>query len=138
MAKTKKIVSLVMFEIFFLSLFLLPVFARAFDFGIDLEFGSGGSGDVTSGLSGVDLPEGSIFDILKNGMQWLLAIFGILCIVAFVISGIQYLTSAGDEDMLKTAKRNMTWSIVGVIVGLSGMVVLQAIQTWLEGSNSEF
>lgn len=127
-----------LFELIFLSLFLLPVMVKAdFSWDLDLDFGSGG-GDVTSGLSGVDLPDGSIFNILKKGLSWLLAIFGIIAVIGFVISGIQYLTSGGSDEMIKTAKKNMTWSIVGVIVGLSGLVILQAIESWLGGSSDNF
>ena len=79
-------------------------------------------------------PQGGFMQILDNLLRWLLAIFAILAIGAFVISGIQYLISAGDDDMIETAKRNMKWSAVGVLVGLSGWVILQAISGALSGS----
>jgi len=49
-----------------------------------------------------------------------------------VISGIMYLTAAGDEDQITKAKSAMKWSIVGVIVGLGGFVAIQAIDSWLD------
>lgn len=66
-------------------------------------------------------------------MWWLLALFGMIAVIAFVISGIQYLVSAGNEEMIETAKNNMRYSIVGVLVGLSGMVVILAIDQMLGG-----
>ncbi|NLC30833.1 MAG: hypothetical protein GX765_05985 [Candidatus Moranbacteria bacterium] len=60
-------------------------------------------------------------------MLWLLSVIGFIAIVAFVISGIQYLISAGDQNMIETAKRNMKWSIVGVVTALSGLIILQFI-----------
>ncbi len=86
-----------------------------------------------TGLSGV-----SVEIIALDLMDWLLAIFGFIAIIAFIISGIQYLVSAGDEEILKTAKRNMTWSIVGVIVALSGWVIIMAIDQALSGSGGFF
>jgi hypothetical protein len=80
------------------------------------------------------LSESSILDILGAFFSWLLMVFGFLAIGAFIISGVQYLLSAGDDDMIKTAKRNMTWSIVGVIVGLSGYVIMQAIASALNAN----
>jgi hypothetical protein len=142
MAKIKKIISLAICELIFLSIILFPALVKAkvsFDIGFDFGFGGGGGGGgVGSGLGGVDLPDGSIFEILQNGMQWLLAIFGIIAVIGFVISGILYLTSAGNDDQITKAKSAMTWSIVGVIVGLMGIVVLNAIGSWLSGSNSNF
>jgi hypothetical protein len=58
--------------------------------------------------------------------------------MAFVISGIQYLVSAGDEGLIDTAKTNAKWSIVGIIVGLSGFIMLQAVDSLLNGTNSYF
>lgn len=87
-------------------------------------------------VTGFGLPEGSVSGIIANLLMWILAIFGVLGVLGFVISGIMYLVSAGDEDMIKKAKSAMKWSIIGVIVGLVGVVVIQAISVALdEGSN---
>jgi heme/copper-type cytochrome/quinol oxidase subunit 2 len=73
------------------------------------------------------LSEASIWDILFSFAQWLLAIFGIVATLAFIISGFQYLLSAGDEDAIDTAKRNMTYAVVGVIVALGSYVIITAV-----------
>ncbi|MFA5777569.1 MAG: pilin [Parcubacteria group bacterium] len=72
-------------------------------------------------------PSGGVVGIITNILYWLLSIFGMLAVIAFVISGIQYIFSVGDEKAIDTAKRSMKWSIVGVVVALSGLVVLYAI-----------
>ena len=90
--------------------------------------GSGVCLPTRSGLSsaGVDF-------LLMNFMKWLLGIFGTLSVITFVISGVQYLTAAGDDDMISTAKRNVKYSIIGIVVALSGYVILTAIATFLSG-----
>lgn len=75
-----------------------------------------------------------IFDLLR----WLLFIMGFLAIIAFVISAIYYLTSAGDDKKIETAKTIMIYGIVGTIVGLSGVIILNAIDIWLFGTTSQF
>lgn len=67
-------------------------------------------------------------------MKWMLYLFGFLAIIAFVISGIQYLTAAGNMSSIETAKRNMNYSIIGVVVALSGLVILIAIDALLRGT----
>lgn len=69
----------------------------------------------------------SVFELLTTVMNWLLGIVGVLAVIAFVISGVQYLVSAGDEEMTETAKRNMKYAIVGLVVALSGLIVLNAV-----------
>lgn len=88
-------------------------------------------------IPSVGLPQGGdLKTVVTNFMKWLLAIFGFLAIIAFIISGIIYITSAGDEDRQKTAKNAMNYSIIGVIVGLSGYVIIQAISSLLGGSST--
>ncbi len=84
------------------------------------------------------LSEKTPLEVSLNVLKWLLLIAGTVAIIAFVISGIQYLVSAGNDDIIETAKRNMIYSIVGVIIMLSGLIIITAIDTWLRGSNTTF
>lgn len=84
---------------------------------------------------GTNLPQSSLFEILRGVMNWLLAVLGFVAVIGFVISGIMYLVAAGDEDAQKKAKRAMFYSITGVIVGLVGLVILYAVQKMLGAQN---
>lgn len=77
------------------------------------------------------LPQQNIYYIIRGIVWWALSIFGFFAVIGFVISGIMYLTAAGDEDQQKKAKRQMYWSITGVIVGLMGLVILYAVDRML-------
>jgi hypothetical protein len=88
--------------------------------------------------AGTTLPEGSITDIAKTIMTWILGMVGFLGVIGFAIAGILYLTSAGDEDKIGTAKKAMTWAIVGVVVALLGVVIIKAADSMLRGTNPEF
>ncbi len=76
--------------------------------------------------------------VLVNVMKWMLEIIGLITLIAFIISGGQYLLSAGDETAMQKAKRNMTYSIIGIIVALSGFVIVRAIDTALRATGSMF
>lgn len=80
------------------------------------------------------LSDAPIRDILINLLRWLLMIVGILAMIGFVISGMQYMLAAGSESIMETAKRNMTYSIIGVIVVLGSFVIIQAIGVALQGA----
>ena len=111
--------------------------AQSFGFsksGSGFSFSTGGG----SGAGGVGLPSGSIYGIIKNVVYWLLGIFAFFGIIGFVVSGIMYLVSAGNDEMITKAKKYMMYSIVGVIVGLMGYVILQAAKWMLGGSNTTF
>jgi hypothetical protein len=87
--------------------------------------------------SGTGLPQSSVFDIISNLMYWLLMIVGVIGVIGFAIAGILYLTAAGDEGRIETAKRAMMYSIIGIIVALAGLVALQFAKGLL-GSETQF
>jgi len=98
----------------------------------------GGGWDPDTLSNTVGLPEGSIYNIIYYLMLWILGIFGFIGIIGFVISGIMYLTAAGNEEQIKKAKRAMMFSIIGVLVGLVGLVVIFAVDTMLGGDNVSY
>ncbi len=95
--------------------------------------GSGGWDIASFGIYG--LPDATIWDIIEAFMLWILSLIALIAVIAFVISGMQYLLSAGNEKMIESAKRHMVWSIVGVIVAISGLVILYAADLLLRGSS---
>ncbi len=78
-------------------------------------------------LADSGLSDSTAYDILVTLMNWLLAILGFIAIIAFVISGMQYLTAAGDEGLAERAKSNLKYSIIGIIVALSGYIIIVTI-----------
>jgi hypothetical protein len=86
------------------------------------------------GNTGLPTPTGGIAGILGYFMNWLLAIFSTIAIIAFVISGIQYLTAAGEDSQMETAKRNMKYSMIGVLVGMSAYLIIDAVRCMLTGT----
>lgn len=84
--------------------------------------------------SGLD--DTTIYGVITFLMQWLLIILAVVAVIAFVISGIMYLTAAGDETRVEKAKNAMIYSIVGVLVGLIGLIIINAIDAWLGGSTT--
>ncbi|NCA93789.1 MAG: hypothetical protein EOM84_01280 [Sphingobacteriia bacterium] len=86
--------------------------------------------------TGTQLPGGDLTEIIIGIMQWILVILGAIGVIGFVIAGIIYLTSAGDDNRIGTAKKAMLYSIIGVIVGIMGYVIIQAVNSMLDGGAS--
>ncbi|QQS61718.1 MAG: TrbC/VirB2 family protein [Candidatus Moraniibacteriota bacterium] len=92
------------------------------------------SGWNKGNYTGYGLSSKTIAETIQNLMLWLLYILGMIAIIAFVISGIMYLTSGGDEKQTESAKRYMIGSIIGVVIALSGVIILTAVSNWLDGN----
>lgn len=78
---------------------------------------------------------GPVACVLATFMNWILSIVGMVAIISFVVAGMQYLLAFGEPKELEKAKTHFKWSIIGVIVALSGMVVIYAVDSLLSGSS---
>jgi hypothetical protein len=89
-----------------------------------------------SNAQGFGLSTATPTTILSAVINYALAIIGFLGVLAFIISGIMYLVSAGDEKTASKAKGYMVYAIIGVVVALIGYVVMAAISSLLGAGGS--
>jgi len=85
-------------------------------------------------VTGSGLATTSVATIITTIMQWMLYIVGTIAVITFVISGIMYLTAAGDEDQIGKAKKAMVYGIVGIVVALLGLIIINLVDSMLQGS----
>ncbi len=108
--------------------------------GASADLGQLGGGQF---LTGITSPGTAVYGIPASPvsiivaiMKGLLALIGAGAIIMFAVAGIMYMTSAGDEDQAKRAKKTATYALLGLIVALGGMVVIQAVTTILAGRSN--
>ncbi len=94
---------------------------------LGVPFCSSAQGFSLASILSLGLPAGSIYGIIYNLVLWILGLFAFFGIIGFVISGIMYLVSFGSDTAIQRAKNYMLYSIVGVVVGLAGLVIIQAV-----------
>lgn len=49
-------------------------------------------------------------------IEWLIGFAGALAVISVIYSGIMYMTAGGDPKKSETAKKNLGWSITGLVV----------------------
>ncbi len=84
--------------------------------------------------SNTGLSEAPVRSILLNVSNWVFSLVGVLAVLMILISGVMYLSSAGNERTQETAKRILIWSIIGLIVALLSWVVLITVANMLSSS----
>lgn len=93
--------------------------------------------DNTS-VGATGLSEISIRDMITLIMNWLLYLLAALAVLGFVIAGILYITAAGDEGKTEKAKGLITYSIIGLVVALLGLVIVRTVSNLVGvGSTTE-
>lgn len=83
-------------------------------------------------IAATNLPNTSIATIIFTFLQWLLLVFTFISVIGFIISGIMFIT-AGGSDRVNDAKKWLTYSIIGVAVGLLGYVINAFVDQTLSG-----
>ncbi|MFA5030473.1 MAG: hypothetical protein WC495_02720 [Patescibacteria group bacterium] len=56
-----------------------------------------------------------------------LSIVGLIAVVMIIYSGIRYMTSGGNQEVIQNARAILKWSIVGLVVIILSQVILVTI-----------
>lgn len=93
----------------------------------------GGSGGVTklSNPLGVDDPRIIVGNIIKA----ILGIVGSLALAVFIFGGLNWVTSAGNEDKIKKGKDMILWATFGLAVIFSSYVLVGFVIDALTGGS---
>ncbi len=65
--------------------------------------------------------------ILENILNFLLSIIGVLAIISLVVAGLLYMTAAGNEKQIGTAKKAFFFALIGIIVAFGALVIVSQL-----------
>lgn len=82
-------------------------------FGINFSFAADYG---LSNVKGKGLVEGSASQIVGNIIQYILGIVGVILVIVFIYGGVLYMTSGGNEEKVATAKKALTYGVIGIII----------------------
>jgi amino acid transporter len=105
------------------SLLVLPTFVMAAA-GDILRPGDNPGGWLPTRIFGQQATVGgAILGVLRAG----LGLAGLIAVAMLVYGGFRYITSAGNEDIAKDAKRTITNSIIGLIIIILSFVIVTVV-----------
>lgn len=71
-------------------------------------------------------------ELVSNVVTTLSFIAGVASVIAIIVGGIMYITSAGDENRVRTAKNTLLYAIIGVIIALSAYAISTFVVTQIQ------
>ncbi len=127
----KKIVALLSVFVCTLSIALAPQLAQA-------QFPAAPAGNTNTstttkndfGLSktkDVQLPSQAPGVFIGNIIRWVLGLLGVLLIAMIVYGGITYATAAGNDERAGTAKKIITYAIIGTVIVVAAAIISQFV-----------
>lgn len=77
------------------------------------------------------LGEKSVTLIVADIISWLLGLLGIAAIVIILYAGFLWMTSAGNDEKIKTAKKMLSAGVVGLVIILAAYSIARFVVTAL-------
>lgn len=65
--------------------------------------------------------------IIKNVINAALAFSGLVALILIIYSGAMYITSRGDPQKVDSAKKTMTWAVVGLLIIFLSFFIVKLI-----------
>ncbi len=69
----------------------------------------------------------NVQSVVNSGIQLFLWVIGAASVIMIIVSGILYVTSAGDPGKTKTAKDAILYAVIGVGVALLGTAIISFV-----------
>lgn len=88
--------------------------------------------EIKAVLSGSN-PGSALQQLLLNILKLLLAIVGFLAIISMVVGAIWMFTAVGDEERYELGKKTAGYSILGLVIALSALIIANQVTALLGG-----
>lgn len=69
----------------------------------------------------------SVAGILQIAITWVLGFSAAVAVLFIIISGLQMITSAGNKERYETAKKNLTYAVLGTIIIVLAYAIVKFI-----------
>ncbi|HOV29852.1 MAG TPA: pilin [Candidatus Dojkabacteria bacterium] len=73
----------------------------------------------------------NLLEFVKNLLNTVIALAGLVCVVMLVVAGYSYITAAGDENKVKKASQTLTWAVIGLGICFVAVLLVQYVLTTL-------
>lgn len=94
---------------------------------------------ASSALAQVTLPDPlggqSLQEIIANVVQYIVGILAGIAVIMFIWAGILFLTSAGNEARITTAKKVLIYAVIGLGIAIAGEGLIILVVYIICGSN---
>lgn len=65
-----------------------------------------------------------VFTVIKQVIQVMLVVAGIIAVIMIIVGGIKYTTSNGDQAHVKSAKDTILYSVIGLVVAIISYAIV--------------
>jgi len=108
------------------GLLMVPVVALAVAPAANADYSLQGGADSAKG-DGMKDGVGDANSLVKDVVNIILWIVGILSVIMLVWGGIKYTTSAGDTNKVTSAKNTIIYAVIGLIIAILAYAIVNFV-----------
>jgi hypothetical protein len=71
--------------------------------------------------------QNSLYALIKNIINLLLTIVGIVAVIMIIVGGIRYSTSGGSSSEIDTAKNTIIYAVVGLVIAIMAFSIVNFV-----------
>ncbi len=71
--------------------------------------------------------------IINEVISWVLLLVGGVTVLFIVLGGFQYVTSAGNKERAESAKRTLTYAVVGLVIVILAKIIVSLVTNSIKG-----
>jgi len=95
--------------------------------GLEVTIGTPGLENLCQDSAGNPLGNTPIMSLVQGIANYIVGIIGAVAVLVIIITGIQLISSAGNPDAIKTAKKRLVTTITSLFILISMRVILNLI-----------
>lgn len=75
-------------------------------------------------------------ELIGRIVEYLMGLVGVIAVLMLIWGGVMYMTSAGNEEKINTAKKIITGAIIGLVVALLAYLIVDQVIKALTGAGA--
>jgi hypothetical protein len=68
-----------------------------------------------------------IIGIIRTAIQIFTVVLGVAAVIVIILSGLRYITAGGDANAVESARRALTYALVGLIVAAVAQAIVSLV-----------
>ncbi len=83
--------------------------------------------DNTAGVPSGSNPSDTLNNTVANAINLISVVVGVAAVIMIIVGGFRYITSAGNQESVKTAKNTIVYAIIGLVIVALAQVIVQFV-----------
>ena len=92
------------------------------------------SDNQTNDCQSEDANDDKVNELIKQVINIISAIVGVIAVVMIIIGGFRYITSGGQPDKVTSAKNTILYGLIGLVIVALAQVIVQFVLTKITGA----